>query len=49
MIHIRRIYFGAHGSSDYNTSVQINVAKAIFQTERDIIPDIILDDSEDEG
>ena len=48
MIHVRSTYYGAHGSSDYNASLQINVAKAIFEEKRDAILGFILDDSEDE-
>ena len=48
MIRVRSLYFGAHGSFDYNANLLINVAKAIFQEKRDTIPGFILDDSEDE-
>src|SRR6266581_916778 len=48
MIQIRSIYFGSHGSSDYNCSLQINIAKAIFIEKQNIVPDFILDDTDNE-
>src|SRR6266568_2051370 len=48
MINIRSIYFGAHGSSDYNCSVQINIAKAIFKEKQNIVPDFTFDGSDNE-
>src|SRR6266496_4131199 len=48
MIQIRSIYFGSHGTSDYNCSLQINIAKAIFKEKQNIIPDFILDDTDNE-
>src|SRR6266581_4176250 len=48
MIQIRSIYFGSHGSSDYNCSLQINIAKAIFKEKQNIVPDFNFDDSDNE-
>src|SRR5467141_1415653 len=48
MINIKSIYFGTHGSSDYNCSLQIYIAKAIFKEKQNIIPDFNLVDSEEE-
>src|SRR6266496_1701400 len=48
MINIRSIYFGAHGSSDYNCSLQSNIAKAIFKEKQNIIPDFTFDGSDNE-
>ena len=48
MIHIRNIYFGAHGTSEYNCSLQINIAKAVFKVKENTAPDFNLDDSESE-
>ena len=48
MIQIRSIYFGSHGSSDYNCSLQISIAKAIFQEKKNITPDFNFDDSDNE-
>ena len=48
LIHLWSIYHGAHGTSEYNSSFQINVAKVIFQQRASNIPDIILDTSEEE-
>ena len=48
MIHIKSLYFGTHGSSDYNCSLQINIAKAIFKGKQNIIPDFILDDTDND-
>ena len=39
MIHLRSIYFGSHGTSDYNCSLQLYIVKAIFQEKQDLIPD----------
>src|SRR6266496_670054 len=48
MINIRSIYFGAHGTSYYNCSLQINIAKAIFKEKQNIVPDFNFDDSDNE-
>ncbi len=48
MIQIRSIYFGSHGTSDYNSSLQISIAKAIFQEKQNITPDFNFDDSDNE-
>src|SRR6266581_8136785 len=48
MIHLRSIYFGAHGTSDYNCSLQINIAKAIFKEKQNIVPDFTSDGSDNE-
>ena len=48
MIHLRSIYFGSHGTSDYNCSIQINIAKAIFHEKQNITPDFNFDDSDNE-
>src|SRR6266581_912845 len=48
MINIRSIYFGSHGTSDYNCSLQINIAKAIFKEKQNIVPDFTFDDSDNE-
>jgi len=48
MIHLRSIYFGSHGTSDYNCSLQISIAKAVFEVKENLTPDFNLDDSESE-
>src|SRR6266496_3334682 len=48
MIQIRSIYFGSHGTSDYNSSLQISIAKAIFHEKQNITPDFNFDDSDNE-
>src|SRR6266496_6114970 len=48
MIHLRSIYFGAHGSSDYKCSLQIIIAKAIFKEKQNIVPDFTFDGSDNE-
>src|SRR6266496_4293363 len=48
MIHLRSIYFGSHGTSDYNSSLQISIAKAIFQEKKNITPEFNFDDSDNE-
>src|SRR6266496_2417162 len=48
MIHLRSIYFGSHGSSDYKCSLQIIIAKAIFQEKKNITPDFTFDGSDNE-
>jgi len=44
MIHIRNIYHGNHGSTDYNPSIQINIVKALFKEKPFLIPDFIFDE-----
>src|SRR5258708_2692361 len=48
MINVKSIYFGSHGTSDYNCSLQINLAKAIFQEKQNRIPDFNFDEGEEE-
>jgi len=47
MVHLRSIYFGAHGNTEYNASLQINIVKAIFQEKQSSIPDFALLDGSD--
>jgi len=47
MIHIRNIYHGNHGLTDYNASIQINIVKAIFEEKQFLIPDFDFDDEEE--
>jgi len=48
MIHIRSIYHGAHGSTDYNASIQTFIAKAIFKEKPSSTPDLIVEDDDEE-
>jgi len=47
MVHLRSIYFGAHGNTEYNASLQINIVKAIFQEKQSSIPYFASLDSSD--
>jgi len=47
MIHLKHIYFGDHGTTDYNASLKIYINYAIFEVEKDSRPESILDDSDD--
>jgi len=48
MIHVRSLYFGAHGSTDYNCSLQINLAQAIFKETQSNIPAMSIDSEEEQ-
>src|SRR5271163_377730 len=50
MLHLKSIYFGAHGTSEYNASFQIYISKALFiEKQRFIIPELTWsDDTDDE-
>src|SRR5882757_4538339 len=48
MIHVRSLYFGAHGSTEYNCSLQINLAQAIFKETQSNIPAMSIDSEEEE-
>ena len=48
MLHLRSIYFGAHGSSDYNASFQIYIVKAIFEEKQSLTPNFKFDDTDNE-
>jgi len=45
-IHLRNIYFGNHGNTDYNCSLQINLTQAIFEESQNNIPLINFDSEE---
>jgi len=47
MIHLRSIYFGSHGNTDFNASLQINIVKAIFQKIEANEPNFNFNDSDD--
>ena len=48
MIHIRSLYFGNHGSSDFNCSIQINIIKAIFLEKQNTFPDFVFNETDSE-
>ena len=48
MLYLRSIYFGAHGSSEYNASFQIYIVKDIFEEKQSSIPDFKFDDTDNE-
>ncbi len=39
MVHIHKIYFGSHGNSEYNASVQVKLVKAYFEEKSHELPD----------
>ena len=39
MICIKRIYFGAHGNTNYGASIQIEVSKLLFKHLSSNVPD----------
>lgn len=47
-IHLKSIYFGSHGSSEFNASFQITVAKAIFEEKVPYEPECSDSDEEEE-
>ena len=46
MIHISKIYFGAHGNSEYGASIQSKVVRLQFKEISKFIPDFSSDDEE---
>jgi hypothetical protein len=44
MIHIKRIYFGAHGNTNYGASIQIEVSKLLFKHLSSNVPDFPVED-----
>jgi len=48
MIHLRSIYYGSHGSTEYNASFQIHIVKAIFEEKPSNIPNFDNEYEEDD-
>src|SRR5271163_3520515 len=49
MLHLKFIYFGAHGTSEYNASLQMYISKALFiKKPRLIIPELTWSDDDEE-
>ena len=48
MIHLRSIYFGAHGTLEYNASFQLNIVKAVFQEKLSSLPNFTFEEEEEE-
>ncbi len=46
MVHIKKIYFGSHGNSGYNASIQVKLVKAYFQQMSSDLPDFPSSDDE---
>ena len=46
MIHISKIYFGAHGSSEYGASLQTKVVRFKFKRISDPMPDFLSSDED---
>src|SRR6266536_4584950 len=44
MIYVQKIYFGSHGNSGYNASIQVRLVKANFQQISSELPDFPLSD-----
>jgi len=46
MIYLRSIYFGSHGDSEYNSSLQIIVTQAKIKEKQSNEPDYVLEDTD---
>jgi len=48
LIHFRSIYFGSHGDSKYDASLQIIVTQAKIEEKQSNEPDFVLEDTDKE-
>src|SRR6266536_1948219 len=46
MVHVQKIYFGSHGNSGYNASIQVKLVKAYVQQMSSELPDFPSSDDE---
>src|SRR5258708_27170573 len=48
MIHIKSLYFGNHGLSNFTCSIQVNIVKAIFLEKQNTFPDFVFNETDSE-